>query len=87
MARGAVSGRRRERVPGHVEARGAIALRHLGAAGWEITDGTRVILLDPYLPAADHRAVRHLHDPVAGRRGWPRSSARSATARERAATR
>jgi L-ascorbate metabolism protein UlaG (beta-lactamase superfamily) len=32
-----------------VEARGAITLRHLGAAGWEITDGTRVILLDPYL--------------------------------------
>ena len=24
-------------------------LMHLGAAGWEITDGERVILLDPYL--------------------------------------
>jgi hypothetical protein len=24
-------------------------LTHLGAAGWEITDGGRVILLDPYL--------------------------------------
>ena len=29
--------------------RAAIQLRHLGAAGWEITDGERVILLDPYL--------------------------------------
>ena len=26
-----------------------LALTHLGAAGWEITDGERVILLDPYL--------------------------------------
>ena len=30
-------------------ARGAITLRHLGAAGWEITAGERAILLDPYL--------------------------------------
>lgn len=29
--------------------RGALHLTHLGAAGWEITDGARVILLDPYL--------------------------------------
>ena len=28
---------------------GAIRLTHLGAAGWEITDGERVVLLDPYL--------------------------------------
>jgi len=28
---------------------GPIELRHLGAAGWEITAGERVILLDPYL--------------------------------------
>lgn len=27
----------------------ALHLKHLGAAGWEITDGERVILLDPYL--------------------------------------
>jgi L-ascorbate metabolism protein UlaG (beta-lactamase superfamily) len=26
----------------------ALSLTHLGAAGWEITDGERVILLDPY---------------------------------------
>jgi L-ascorbate metabolism protein UlaG (beta-lactamase superfamily) len=26
-----------------------VTLKHLGAAGWEITDGERVILLDPYL--------------------------------------
>lgn len=30
-------------------ARAPIHLMHLGAAGWEITDGERVILLDPYL--------------------------------------
>ena len=29
--------------------RAALYLTHLGAAGWEITDGERVILLDPYL--------------------------------------
>ena len=29
--------------------RAALYLTHLGAAGWEITDGQRVILLDPYL--------------------------------------
>jgi L-ascorbate metabolism protein UlaG (beta-lactamase superfamily) len=29
--------------------RAAVYLTHLGAAGWEITDGERVILLDPYL--------------------------------------
>src|SRR5262249_30693928 len=28
--------------------RAAVYLTHLGAAGWEITDGERVILLDPY---------------------------------------
>src|ERR1700694_745651 len=34
----------------HVEARGPVVqLTHLGAAGWEISDGERVILLDPYL--------------------------------------
>jgi L-ascorbate metabolism protein UlaG (beta-lactamase superfamily) len=27
----------------------AVQLTHLGAAGWEITDGERVVLLDPYL--------------------------------------
>jgi L-ascorbate metabolism protein UlaG (beta-lactamase superfamily) len=32
-----------------VEARGAVTLTHLGAAGWEIAAGERVILLDPYL--------------------------------------
>ena len=34
-----------------MEARRSVGLRltHLGAAGWEITGGERVILLDPYL--------------------------------------
>jgi L-ascorbate metabolism protein UlaG (beta-lactamase superfamily) len=26
-----------------------VRLTHLGAAGWEVTDGQRVILMDPYL--------------------------------------
>jgi L-ascorbate metabolism protein UlaG (beta-lactamase superfamily) len=29
--------------------RNELRLTHLGAAGWEITDGERVMLLDPYL--------------------------------------
>jgi L-ascorbate metabolism protein UlaG (beta-lactamase superfamily) len=45
MARRSPS-RPRRRAP----ARSApLRLTHLGAAGWEITDGARVILLDPYL--------------------------------------
>src|SRR6185295_2978861 len=50
-ARGGVPGRRRERPVGQLEtmSRRGIELRHLGAAGWEISDGERVILLDPYL--------------------------------------
>jgi L-ascorbate metabolism protein UlaG (beta-lactamase superfamily) len=31
-----------------MEARAAVTLTHLGAAGWEISTGGRVILLDPY---------------------------------------
>ena len=39
-------------------ARGAarVRLTHLGAAGWEITDGQRVILMDPYLSRLRYRA-------------------------------
>ena len=39
-------------------ARGAVRVRltHLGAAGWEITDGQRVILMDPYLSRLRYRA-------------------------------
>ena len=37
--------------------RGAeVRLTHLGAAGWEITDGQRVILMDPYLSRLRYRA-------------------------------
>jgi len=32
-----------------------VKLTHLGAAGWEITDGQRVILLDPYLSRLRYR--------------------------------
>jgi L-ascorbate metabolism protein UlaG (beta-lactamase superfamily) len=44
-----VKARRSASRPGRVAARAALQLTHLGAAGWEITDGERVILLDPYL--------------------------------------
>src|SRR5437879_13766391 len=33
-----------------------VRLTHLGAAGWEVTDGQRVILMDPYLPRLRYRA-------------------------------
>src|SRR2546427_2760577 len=33
-----------------------VRLTHLGAAGWEITDGQRVILMDPYLSRLRYRA-------------------------------
>ena len=37
--------------------RGAeVRLTHLGAAGWEITDGQRVILMDPYLSRLRYRS-------------------------------
>jgi len=39
------------------EGRGAeVRLTHLGAAGWEITDGRRVILMDPYLSRLRYRS-------------------------------
>ena len=37
-------------------------LTHLGAAGWEITDGQRVILMDPYLSRLRYRARFGLMD-------------------------
>ena len=37
-------------------ARGArVRLTHLGAAGWEITDGQTTILMDPYLSRLRYR--------------------------------
>ena len=41
----------RSRRPARAQAR----FTHLGAAGWEITDGQRVILLDPYLSRLRYR--------------------------------
>jgi len=35
--------------PPRVEKNDPVTLRYLGAAGWEITDGTTYILIDPYL--------------------------------------
>lgn len=36
-------------VPGLAAAQGSVQLTYLGTAGWEITDGKTVILVDPYL--------------------------------------
>lgn len=36
------------------DARGEVSLKYLGAAGWEITDGRTVILVDPYLSRVRH---------------------------------
>jgi L-ascorbate metabolism protein UlaG (beta-lactamase superfamily) len=42
-------------APATAPARGEITLTYLGVAGWQISDGTHVILVDPYFtrPAAD----------------------------------
>jgi L-ascorbate metabolism protein UlaG (beta-lactamase superfamily) len=39
---------------GHASQQGQLRLTYLGAAGWEITDGTRVVLVDPYLTRAKY---------------------------------
>jgi len=43
------------RARGSTGAHGSVKLTHLGAAGWEITDGQRLILLDPYLSRLRYR--------------------------------
>lgn len=35
--------------PGHALAQGTVRVSYLGTAGWEITDGKTVVLVDPYL--------------------------------------
>ena len=45
--------------------RGQVVLKYLGAAGWEISDGTTVILIDPYLSRINGPA------PPAGGSGQP----------------
>ncbi|MHB8638825.1 MAG: MBL fold metallo-hydrolase [Candidatus Acidiferrales bacterium] len=61
-------------LPGFALAQGEVRLSYLGTAGWEITDGKTVILVDPYLsrlkmeiPGAppdpgDHRSAFSLND-------------------------
>jgi L-ascorbate metabolism protein UlaG (beta-lactamase superfamily) len=39
---------------GHPEAQTQLRLTYLGAAGWEITDGAAVVLVDPYLTRAKY---------------------------------
>jgi L-ascorbate metabolism protein UlaG (beta-lactamase superfamily) len=39
---------------GHTVAQSQLRLTYLGAAGWEITDGTVVVLVDPYLTRAKY---------------------------------
>jgi L-ascorbate metabolism protein UlaG (beta-lactamase superfamily) len=50
----------RDRKPGAGGAR--VRLTHLGAAGWEITDGATTILMDPYLSRLRYRARFGLMD-------------------------
>src|SRR5713226_9358545 len=38
-----------ERNPPSAGESGPVSLEYMGAAGWRITDGTTVILIDPYL--------------------------------------
>src|SRR5580704_18708151 len=38
-----------ERNPRSTGQSGTVSLEYMGAAGWRITDGTTVILIDPYL--------------------------------------
>src|SRR5262245_39012377 len=45
----------RARRAGARSGAGRLELTHLGAAGWEISDGERVILLDPYLSRLRYR--------------------------------
>jgi L-ascorbate metabolism protein UlaG (beta-lactamase superfamily) len=44
---------------------GQVVLKYLGAAGWEISDGTTIILIDPYLSRINGPA------PPGGRSGQP----------------
>lgn len=41
-------------IAGPSAAQGQLSLTYLGAAGWEITDGTAVVLVDPYLTRAKY---------------------------------
>ena len=38
--------------------RGGVQLKYLGTAGWEITDGRSVVLIDPYLSRNAERYCR-----------------------------
>ena len=40
--------------PKKTDAKGGVSLKYLGCAGWEITDGRTVILVDPYLSRVRH---------------------------------
>jgi L-ascorbate metabolism protein UlaG (beta-lactamase superfamily) len=58
MARKALPASRHRSAP----RRATLELTHLGAAGWEIRDGQRVILLDPYFSRLRFRARFGSHD-------------------------
>jgi len=55
----------RARRTGARDAAAPVRLTHLGAAGWEITDGQHVILTDPYLSRLRYRARFGLSDTPA----------------------
>src|SRR5215472_8561605 len=52
--------------PPSVEKSGKVVLKWLGTAGWEINDGTTVILIDPYLSR-----INGPRPPGAGSAGTP----------------
>ena len=49
-----------------------VQLKYLGTAGWEISDGKAVVLIDPYLSKYEepqHRALaKRIFDPLAPQR-------------------
>src|SRR5258708_29558881 len=52
--------------PPNTEKSGQVTLIYLGTAGWEISDGTTVILIDPYLSR-----INGPRPPGAGSAGTP----------------
>lgn len=74
-----------QQIPGSAE-RGRVTLTYLGTAGWEISDGKTVILVDPYIsrilgpprPSCRHMCenqgtrARRMGGTTWQRRTWPR---------------
>ena len=54
--------------PNRAGAKGEVSLKYLGAAGWEISDGRTVILVDPYLSRIRHALYEPSPPPGDSRR-------------------